>query len=141
MNELDLKFVADTLLSLCEAPPDAPFLHERKLVRRQAREEEGEVIYVNFASGRRYDELMRGECMAIFEQAKLTERQRDVVVMKLDGWTFQEIAESKRTTKQSVHTCFLHGIKKLRRALHVYPYTGLSEVYRAELKRGHSKAA
>lgn len=141
MNELDLKFVADTLLALCDSPPDAPFLPDRKLVRRQAKEEEGDVIYVNFATGRRYDDLMRIECLEVFERARLTAKQRDVVVKKLEGWTFEEISRANRSTRQSVYTCFLNGIKKLRRALRVYPYTGLSEVYRSETKRGHARAA
>ena len=144
MVDFDYGLVADTLLALCERSQDAPFYGEEYFERKERKaEQRGEVLYLNFALLRRDDELFQRECDAIFELAKLTPKQATVVRQRLAGSSFDSIGSGSGTTKQSSQRIFMQGIKKLARSLHVYPYRGLSEVYRRETRRGrsHNKAA
>ncbi|AIE83620.1 hypothetical protein OP10G_0252 [Fimbriimonas ginsengisoli Gsoil 348] len=79
--------------------------------------------------------LIRRECFAIFRSAELTARQASVVAQRLDGLTFDEIGAARGHTKQGAHRIFCQALKKIGHARTVYPYTGLSEVYRGEIGR------
>lgn len=139
MFDFDLGLVADSLLALCERSPDAPFYTEEALkAKDRTAAKKGEVLYLHFALLKRDDELFRRECNALFELAKLTARQAEVVSLRLDGWSFERIGLDRGGSKQANQRIFMQGIKKLARALRVYPYSGLSEIYRRETKRGRS---
>ncbi len=131
----DLSFVADALLALCEREPDAPFFtedgFEAKMMRIRQRESTsaGELV-----SGRR-DAMLVIECRDVMRAAGLTPRQREVLDLRLEGFTFEEIGRFGRTTKQGAMSVFIQAIKKVSRTFKAYPYAGLSEVYRSEVKR------
>ena len=131
----DLSFVADALLALCARERDAPFYtgdgYEAKLrrIRRREREPVGELV-----SGR-VDSLLGVECRDVLRNAGLTERQREVLDLRLEGFTFEEIGQMGRTTKQGAMSVFIQALKKVSRTFAAYPYAGLSEVYRSEVRR------
>lgn len=132
----DLSFVADALLALCERELDAPFYtedrFEAKLKRLKRRETEspGEMV-----SGR-VDSILAVECRDVMRDARLTARQREVLDLRLEGFTFEEIGRQGRTTKQGAMNVFVQALKKISRTFRAYPYAGLSEVYRSDVKRG-----
>lgn len=131
----DLSFVADALLALCVRERDAPFFtedgFEAKLHRIRCREtvSAGELI------SERVDSLLGVECRDVLREAGLTDRQREVLDLRLEGFTFEEIGQIGRTTKQGVQSVFIGALKKVARTFRDYPYAGLSEVYRSEVRR------
>lgn len=131
----DLSFVADALLALCARERDAPFYttdgYEAKLRRLKSREREtaGELV-----SGR-VDSLLGIECRDVLQGAGLTARQREVLDLRLEGFTFEEIGQMGRTTKQGAMSVFVQALKKVSRTFAEYRYAGLSEVYRSEVRR------
>jgi hypothetical protein len=131
----DLSFVADALLALCARERDAPFYtadgYEAKLQRNKRREIES---ISELVSGR-VDSLLGVECRDVLRKAGLTPRQRDVLDLRIEGFTFEEIGHMGRTTKQGAMRVFIQALKKVSRTFAAYPYAGLSEVYRSEVRR------
>ena len=131
----DLSFVADALLALCERERDAPYFtedgFEAKLMRIRHRETHsaGELV------AGRGDQMLAIECRDVMRAAGLTARQREVLDLRLEGFTFEEIGQFGRTTKQGAMRVFVQALKKVSRTFRAYPYAGLSEVYRSEVKR------
>lgn len=131
----DLSFVADALLALCERETEAPFYteggFEAKLKRLRSRETDwaGELV------AGRGDRMLAVECRDVMRAAGLTLRQREVLDLRLEGYTFEEIGRRGRTTKQGAMNIFVQALKKITRTFRAYPYAGLSEVYRSEVKR------
>lgn len=131
----DLSFVADALLALCLPERDTPFYtedgFEAKLqrIRRREADPAGEL------ASRQGDEMLAIECRDVFRRAGLTPRQREVLDLRLEGYTFEEIGFKIRTTKQGAMSVFVQALKKVSRTFRDSPYAGLSEVYRSETKR------
>lgn len=129
---------ADRLLSALPPDPEAPFLTEasykRKVTRSQMRDRKIKIAYRRLAE----DYLFKREWEAVVERARLTPRQRDVLDQRVLGVTFEEIGKKSKRTKQCAQQIFMQALKKIGRSLHVYPYAGLSEVYRTETRRGVS---
>ena len=82
------------------------------------------------------DHLFLTECLAIVERAHLTKRQAEVLSLRLEGYTFEQIGQHRGHTKQGAQRIFMQALKKIRRSVHVYRYRGLGEVYRFEVLRG-----
>jgi len=141
MTDAELTFIADALLSMCDKPADRPFYTEEALRKRLNRETCDNVLYLNLASVEKDDDLLRQEFAGIFAEARLTQRQEQVMTRKMIGRSFEEIGRELLVSKQSAQHSFVQGLKKLHRALRVYPYAGLSAVYRSETKRGAAKKA
>ena len=59
--------------------------------------------------------------------------------MRLEGRTFEDIGRLRRHTKQAAQNIFVQALKKFARALAVYEYTGLAEVYQNEINRGRRR--
>jgi len=78
----------------------------------------------------------RRELMDVARAANLTPRQAAVVRMRLAGHTFEEIGREGGHTRQGAQNIFLQAVKKIGRTSHVYPYTGLPEVFEHEISRG-----
>ncbi len=126
------------LLSLAEKPSDSPFVAEKtlKLKIEADRRNEARLPRPSESESSRY--LLAREWSCAMLGAKLTQRQTVVVSMRLDGRTFEEIGARCGHTKQAAQRIFIQGAKKLALAYRNYPYRGLSEVYRTELKRGRN---
>lgn len=131
----DLSFVADVLLALCAKERDAPFYtedgYDAKLHRLKSRETASAVELV---SGR-VDSMLAVECRDVLGGAGLTPRQREVLDLRLEGFTFEEIGAFSRTSKQGAMRVFTQALKKVTRTFRDYRYAGLSEVYRSEVRR------
>jgi hypothetical protein len=136
MTQEQAAFVSEALLALCERSSDRPFYSEQMLERKLKVAQQKDPLYGHLLMGRNEDEILRHECQEIFTRARLTERQASVLTMRLDGFTFEEIGRRGGHTKQGAQSIFLQALKKLTRAFRVYPFRGLNEVYRQELKRG-----
>ena len=136
MTREDLAFVADALLALCEKDRRAPFYGEEAFKTKLKRSFEGDALFEHLLSRTGHDELLQHECIGVFRHAHLTRRQSDVLHLKLEGFTFEEIGHRAGHTKQGAQSIFSQALKKLVRSFHVYPYAGLSDVYRRETRRG-----
>ena len=135
MDSIDLSFVADALLAMCENERDAPFYteggYEAKLQRTRKRET---TAADELVSGRG-DQMLSVECRDVLAAAGLTPRQREVLDLRLEGFTFEEIGGFSQTSKQAAMNVFIQALKKISRTFRAYPYAGLSEVYGSEVKR------
>ena len=135
----DLSFIADALLALCEKSPERPHYSEEGIRCKLKMAERREPLYGHLVRQRGEDPLLRGECLDVFESARLTARQYDVLLKRLEGWTFDEIGSANGHSKQGAQHIFVQALKKIARAFRVYPFKGLSEVYRWETRRGLSR--
>ncbi len=80
--------------------------------------------------------LLEMEWERVFCQARLTQRQIDVVRARLAGQTFEEAGQRQGCSKQAILNILKQAVKKIEAVSSVYPYTGLAEVYREEVRRG-----
>lgn len=135
MKTDDMTFVAEALLAICN--------NDRRLTdfvdkRTQPVPEfdQSRRLYQSFLRGREHDVLLEIECREICALARLTRHQTEVLDLRLGGMTFEQIGRCRRHSKQAAQNIFLQAIKKFARALHVYPYAGLADVYRHETRRG-----
>lgn len=140
MTREDLAFAADALLDLCAEDARAPYYKEEYLRVKMERESAREPLYEQLVPRTGASEILRRECAALISRAGLTERQMRILGLKLDGRTFGEIATRLGTSRQGAQQVFSQGIKKIARAWRVYPYAGLSDVYRREARRGLARA-
>jgi hypothetical protein len=136
MTREDLSFVADALLELCQKPSDRPYYTEHGMAARLKLAERRDPLAQSIEVLRPEDPLLRAECHEVFRQAKLTDRQAQVLAKRLEGWTFEEIGQAAGHSKQSVQHVFVLALKKIVRTFRVYPFKGLSDVYRSEVRRG-----
>lgn len=141
MKRQDLGFVADALLTLCERDRDAPHYTERSFESKLLVARRREPRLAHLAMGRSAHPLLCSEVEAIIAEANLTDRQKTVCRLRMQGRTFEEIGRLGGHTKQGAQSIFSQAIKKLVRAQDVYPFRGLSEVYRDEVRRGRRAGA
>ena len=135
LDPSDLSFVADALLALCVPEKDAPFCTEDGFEAKLQRWRWREGGAADEIAARRVDSMLAVECRDVVRGAGLTPRQREVLELRLEGFTFEEIGTFGRTTKQGAMSVFVQALKKISRTFRDYPYAGLSEVYRSEVKR------
>lgn len=136
MTRDDLAFVADALLALCDRSEERPFYSEDVLRAKMQLAERREPLYGQMILPHGDDPLLRDECRVLIDDARLTERQLDVLHKRLEGWTFEEIGKAGGHSRQGAQNIFIQALKKLARSMRVYPLRGLSEVYRRETRRG-----
>lgn len=137
MTKDDLRFIADALLALCEPDPLQPFYseesfdHKIKLARIREPRAAGLLLEKHGDSA-----LVAQECEDLLQTARLTIRQTEVLHLRLEGHTFEEIGRAGNHSKQGAQKIFVQALKKLQRASSVYRYEGLGDVYRQETRRG-----
>jgi hypothetical protein len=136
----DLSFVAEALIALCERSDSRPCYSDEGLKIKLKRAEWKDPIYGHLVRHQGEDPLLQKECDDVFTIARLTRRQSDVLLQRLEGWTFDEIGQAGKHTKQAAQNIFVQALKKIARAFRVYAYKGLSDVYRQETRRGVRKA-
>lgn len=135
MKAEDLAFVADALLALCDKDERAPFEIQATFEHKLRHGPKLDPLFDHLSRGGD-DPLLRVECEAVIDSARLTMRQTEVLSWRLDGYTFDQIGCRTGHTKQAAQRVFVQALKKLAHALNVYPYKGLSDIYRRELRRG-----
>jgi hypothetical protein len=138
MNPLDLKFVADSLLALCEGEPRLTIYSEAALERKLQISRIRDPVWAMAQLKHPGDVLFEAECREIVSRARLTDRQRDVLVLRVIGVSFDQIGRRFGATRQGAQQVFVQAIKKISRACRVYPYRGLADVYRFETRRGRA---
>jgi hypothetical protein len=140
MTREDAAFIADALLALCDQDSERPFYCESTIRSKLKLAERREPLFAHWLSRTMDPPLLRDECRELILAAGLTERQLDVLGKRLEGWTFEEIGVAGGHSKQGAQHIFVQALKKLARAFRVYPFKGLSEVYRQEVRRGVRQA-
>jgi hypothetical protein len=140
MTNEDLNFVAEALLAMCEKESRRPYYSEHNMLAKLKVAERREPLYGHLVVQRGEDPLLKSECADVFARAKLTQRQADVLMKRLEGWTFEEIGNAGGHSKQGAQNIFVQALKKIARSFRVYPFRGLSEVYRWETRRGSPRA-
>jgi hypothetical protein len=128
------------LLALCEKAPQRPYYSEEGLRVKLKRSERKDPLYGHLVHHRGEDPLLKSECAEVFSRARLTPRQKEVLLRRLEGWTFEEIGNASGHSRQGAQHIFIQSLKKIARSFHVYPFRGLSEVYRWETRRGSPRA-
>lgn len=135
MKNHELSYAADRLLSQVPRKPDEPHYVEDTFQRklqlawfRDPRAPEPPRDPTNTY-------LLQTEWADIFRRAKLTARQQDVVRLRIQGKTFEEIGNRTGCSKQAVLNVLKQAAKKIVQSMESYPYSGISEVYRDELKK------
>lgn len=136
MTNDTLGFVAEALLALCEKDRTSPHYSEDVLHQKLKLANKREPLFGSIASRLGNDVLLQSECKSVLESANLTTRQSEVIGLRLDGWTFEDIGRAGGCTKQGAQRVFVQALKKLTRTFEKYPFAGLSEVYREETRRG-----
>jgi hypothetical protein len=138
MKTEDLTFVAEALLALCDDPPKTHLIDHPGTQKIPDMDESG-MLYCTLCGARPFDALLAHEIQEVRERASLTPRQSEVLEMRLEGRTFEDIGRLRRHTKQAAQNIFVQALKKFARALAVYEYTGLAEVYQNEINRGRRR--
>lgn len=136
MTRDDLSFLADALLALCERDAERPCYSEHGIKVKQRLAAMRDHRYAHCLLPQSADPLLRHECNDVFARASLTDRQANVLLRRLDGWTFEEIGREAGHSKQGAQHIFVQAMKKLTLTFRVYPFKGLSDVYRWETHRG-----
>ncbi len=133
MNNDQISFVTDALMTIYDDSSSSRKPQPRVEALDWLQDTQ---LYQAMLRGKRHDTLLAMECKEIYHTAKLTRRQSKVLELRLGGWTFEEIGNKRGHSRQGAQQIFSQALKKLARALRVYPYKGLSEVYQDELRRG-----
>lgn len=137
MNTFDLQFLADALLAIVGPNPGSPFSYDTLASYKPQMGPHKMHEFVRISSSRRpNDEMWELECIEIYQRAELTKNQAEVLEMRLLGLSFDQIGHIKSSSRQGAMQVFLQAIKKIGRVMRVYPYVGLSDVYRSEIRRG-----
>lgn len=137
MNPKTLSQVADRLLAKVERDRTAPHYGEDSF-RRKVEESNKRAIKLPLPKGgREADYLIRNEWREVVASAGLTDKQLEIVAMRLEGRTFEEIGAFFGHSKQGAQNIFFQGAKKLAKAWMENPFRGLATVYREEVRRGH----
>ncbi len=136
MRRNALSLAADELLSRIERDPRAPHYSEDSFRRKvDASNRRASTIPLPMG-GKEAQYLLQQEWAEVVEAADLTQRQLDVLAMRFAGYTFEAIGAKGGHTKQGAQNIFFQAAKKLARAWMNYPYRGLSQVFREEVRRG-----
>lgn len=134
-TDLELSQIADALLA--EFPRESVRVYsesafeaklrrarERKYRRREVESEAEDKTY-----------LLRNCLAAVVLRAGLTDRQKEILLMRFRGDGVTEIARQLGVSKQSIARCFEYAIAKLRRTWRSDAYADLHEVYWQEVTR------
>lgn len=136
MDKPPIAILADALLSCIERDSDAPHYREDRFRKKLRTAHDREIRLPMAEVGLEARELLRHQWSEVTESANLTERQLEVVRLRLEGHTFEQIGALKGASKQGAQNVFFQAAKKLVKAWMEYPYRGLDQVYKDEVQRG-----
>lgn len=128
----DLPTRADALLAAVPKPKDSPFVNEKYLLRKARRD--GHLDPKVLAPPDLAAPLTFAEVRSVIRSCPLTSRQRFVVLAVLEGQRLDDIGAGV-VTRQAISKTFRQAIKKIRAHWDVYPYSGLADTYRSEIRR------
>jgi hypothetical protein len=129
----------DRLLSQASRSPDAPFYtdvgFQRKLERIKNRETSFASINLLYLPRAERKRIQKTEIEQAISQAKLSTKQKQIVLDRLCGMTWREIGRNHGNSKQNAAKIFQRAMKRVRHALTTNPFRGLHEVYWQEVMR------
>ncbi len=128
----DLPARSDALLAAVPKPKDSPFISEKYLRRKVIRDAQIDPKVI--APPDLAAPLTFAEVRAVLRSCQLTAHQRVVVYQVLEGRTLEEIGAG-HVSRQAIWKTFQAALKKIRSHWDVYPYSGLADVYRSEIRR------
>lgn len=131
----ELSLLADSLLASCERDKSSPFYTEECFRLKMLASRRRDPMNAHLAMCRPGDYLLEREVEEAIRLAGFTEKQLRVLTARLDGHSFEEIGRASGHTRQGAFSVFCQALKKLAHAFDVYPYAGLSEVYREQVRR------
>jgi hypothetical protein len=137
---LCLEAEADDLLRALDRDPGRPHYSEDSFRRKLDASRRRDQRLPEPANCRESAALLESEWEAVRRLACLTHAQEEVVAMRLEGHTFEQIGEARGHSKQGAQNVFFQATKKLVRCWMEYSYRGLHQVYREEVRRRGSKA-
>lgn len=134
-GEKSIRFVADRLLAETPRDPSAPHYTEQRFDRKR-REMLQRLPSLPMPEPHGVQrELLLAEWKEVIELAGINERQVELLSLRYDGWTFEEIGRAYGVSKQAIAAAFAKAGKRLFAAWSLYPYRGLAEVYAQEVRR------
>lgn len=136
MRPFRLSQAADALLSKVERDPSAPHYSEDSFRRKVDDSNRRTHLLPLPLGGKESNYLLQSEWADVVEASCLTRRQCEVFAMRLAGHTFEQIGLRHGHSKQGAQNIFFQAAKKLARAWVHYPYRGLAQVFREEVRRG-----
>ena len=136
MKMPEISLLADAMLSHVPREADAPHYTEGSFRRKLGNQHRRECALPLPIERQGALDLYRNEWAEVTESARLTDRQAEVVQMRLSGHTFEQIGQTFGHSKQGAQNIFLQAAKKLARAWVTNPYRGLPAVYDQECRRG-----
>jgi hypothetical protein len=80
-------------------------------------------------------EIRRRTVQRVLEASKLTRRQLEVLLAKVQGDSWLQIGRRFGYSRQAAQGIFKQALRKVRKAWVAYPFAGLEEVYRKEVSR------
>jgi hypothetical protein len=135
MHFRSLSILSDQLLSQVAREPGRPHYTEATFERKLARCRQRAPRLPPGSFDVPYDFLLAREWAAIIGLAGLTRRQMEVLILRLQGRSFEEIGGRFGHSKQGSASILRQAVVKLRRTEAGYPFVGLASVYREETRR------
>ncbi|MES1228456.1 MAG: hypothetical protein ABUL72_07265 [Armatimonadota bacterium] len=132
----ELSVLADALLSTLPRDPSAPHYTEESFQRKLRVQHRREASRPLPEQRQGLVELYHNEWADVTENAGMTDRQAEVVQMRLSGHTYEQIGLVYGHSKQGAQSIFFQAAKKLARAWVSNPYGGLPSIYEQECRRG-----
>lgn len=80
--------------------------------------------------------LWESEWRDVIENAGLTETQAEVMAMRLEGQTLEEIGQRRGHSKQAAMNIYQQAARKVAQAWMEYSYRGLARMYQEDVMRG-----
>lgn len=136
MRPYRLSQAADALLSRVERDPGAPHYSEDSFRRKVDESNRRTLLLPVPLGGKESLHLLQSEWSDVIDAAHLTRRQCEVLTMRFEGHTFEQIGQAHGHSKQGAQNIFFQAAKKLAKAWMDYPYRGLGHVFREEVRRG-----
>lgn len=134
-GEKSIRSVADRLLAEAPRNPEAPHYTEQRFERkRRDMLQRLSSLPLPAPNGVQRD-LLLSEWAEVIRLSGINERQVELLRLRYDGWTFEEIGRAQGVSKQAVAAAFGKAAKRLALAWSTYPYRGLAEVYSQEVHR------
>lgn len=136
MSTHSLTQASDQYLARVQRDPNSPHYGESSFKRKIENSNRRALNLPLPLGGKESNYLLQEEWADVIKAASLTERQLTVLMLRLEGNTFEHIGVLGGHSKQGAQNIFFQAAKKLVRAWMEYPYRGLDQVFREEVRRG-----
>jgi hypothetical protein len=139
---VDLEALSDLLLQLSGRDEHYPAYSEARTAKREQIDAQwAPRLYPlhHHAQSDAVSWLRRHEIAMMLQVTPLTPRQRRVVELFLQGYTFEEIGKHWSISKQAAHKLFLRACEAIRRSWQEHPLHGLTLTYSESTLRHYAR--